>query len=250
MRPWLSVAGTRCTRCTPASCLKTANAPSPLTAMVASRSPPGIGLGGGHQLHLQAARLGVAGVDVQEVAGEQRRLLAAGRRADLDEGVAVVVGVGLDQGLADLRLELRDLALGLVEQRAHVLVVALGQHVARLGDAAVGVGPAVGEGEGIGQVRPPPVDVGVARAVGAEVRVGQGLRELGARAHDLVDQRSCARAHGVTARPGVGACRRCLLRSRCCAGPACAGSARPGRRCRSASACRCRTGGSCCTPRP
>ena len=40
MRPWLSVAGTRCTRCTPPSCLNTLNAPAPLTAKVASFRPP------------------------------------------------------------------------------------------------------------------------------------------------------------------------------------------------------------------
>ena len=40
MRPWLSVAGIRCTRCTPASCLKMAYAPRPFTPAIASRSPP------------------------------------------------------------------------------------------------------------------------------------------------------------------------------------------------------------------
>ena len=36
MRPWLSVSGTRCTRCVPPSYLKTEYAPSPLTAKVTS----------------------------------------------------------------------------------------------------------------------------------------------------------------------------------------------------------------------
>ena len=39
-RPWLSVWGTRCTRWTPASCLKTAYAPEPFTPMITSLSPP------------------------------------------------------------------------------------------------------------------------------------------------------------------------------------------------------------------
>ena len=40
MRPCDSVSGTRCTRCTPDSHLKTEYAPSPLTSNVASRKPP------------------------------------------------------------------------------------------------------------------------------------------------------------------------------------------------------------------
>ncbi len=45
MRPWLSVSGTRCTRCVPPSYLKIEYAPSPLIANVTSlKPPPSLGL--------------------------------------------------------------------------------------------------------------------------------------------------------------------------------------------------------------
>ena len=53
----------------------------------------------------EAALLGVAGEHVEEVAGEQRRLVAAGAGADLDDHVLVVVGVALDHRQAQLVLE-------------------------------------------------------------------------------------------------------------------------------------------------
>ncbi len=40
MRPWVSVAGTRCTRCTPDSHLKTEYAPSPAISKLTSLRPP------------------------------------------------------------------------------------------------------------------------------------------------------------------------------------------------------------------
>ena len=42
MRPWDSVIGTRCTRCVPASHLKTEYAPSPFTAKTHSFVPPAV----------------------------------------------------------------------------------------------------------------------------------------------------------------------------------------------------------------
>ncbi len=40
IRPWLSVAGTRCTRWGPASCLSRLHTPCPFTRKVASLKPP------------------------------------------------------------------------------------------------------------------------------------------------------------------------------------------------------------------
>ena len=40
IRPWVSVAGTRCTRCTPDSRRRRPKAPSPRTATIASLRPP------------------------------------------------------------------------------------------------------------------------------------------------------------------------------------------------------------------
>ena len=71
-------AGTRWTRCTPASYLNTLYAPSPLIANVTSLKPPAgeaLWLSG---LGLEAAPLRVPGQHPVEVAGEQRRLVAPG----------------------------------------------------------------------------------------------------------------------------------------------------------------------------
>ena len=75
-----------------------------------------VGLGRLDDLGLPAHPLGVAQVHPQQVAGEQRRLLAALPRLDLDDDVLVVVGVARQQQqaqpvleLAAPRLEHRDL---------------------------------------------------------------------------------------------------------------------------------------------
>ena len=61
---------------------------------IASLMPPPRALAAADEhLDLPAAPLGVAQVHAQELGGEQRRLVAAGARPDLDDDVAVVVGV-------------------------------------------------------------------------------------------------------------------------------------------------------------
>ena len=64
----------------------------------------------------EATLLGVAGEHLEEVAGEQRRLVAAGAGADLDQHVLVVVGVALDHRQADLLLQLREPAGRLLDE--------------------------------------------------------------------------------------------------------------------------------------
>ena len=59
MRPCDSVCGTRCTRCTPASYLKTLYAPSPLTAKVTSLKPAAGRVAVPERLGLEAAPLRV-----------------------------------------------------------------------------------------------------------------------------------------------------------------------------------------------
>ena len=66
-----------------------------------------LGLREREQLHLPAAPLGVARVHAEQLAREQRRLVAARAGADLEDHVLVVVGVARDQEQADLALELR-----------------------------------------------------------------------------------------------------------------------------------------------
>ena len=54
----------------------------------------------------EAALLGVAGQHLEQVAGEEGRLVAPGPRPDLDEHVLGVVGVALDHRQTDLVAEL------------------------------------------------------------------------------------------------------------------------------------------------
>ena len=69
------------------------------------------------RLGREAALLGVAGEHLVEVAGEQRRLVAPGPGADLDQDVLGVVGVALDHRQADLLLELLEPRRRLVDDR-------------------------------------------------------------------------------------------------------------------------------------
>ncbi len=85
-----------------------------------------------HDFHAPAVALGVAGVHAQQSAGEQRRFVAAGTGADLEEDVAFVVGVarqqrGLQVGFqpGDLRLAVGEFGFG---ELAHVGV---GEQAAR-----------------------------------------------------------------------------------------------------------------------
>ena len=94
MRPWLSVTGTRCTRCVPPSYLKRGQAPSPCTENVTSLTPPRSLPSSDSVSTFSPWRAGVGPVHVVEVAGEQVGLLAALGAADLDDHVAPGVRVG------------------------------------------------------------------------------------------------------------------------------------------------------------
>ena len=93
MRPCASVAGTRCTRCVPDSNLSCEYAP--LADDAADDFLVAAVLAGALAQHLDLPALGfgVAGVHAEQVAGEQRRFVAAGAGADFEEDVAVVVRI-------------------------------------------------------------------------------------------------------------------------------------------------------------
>ena len=125
MRPWVSVSGTRCTRCTPDSNFSLANAPRPLHFGDDFLEAPHGAFAGGNHLDLPALQGREALVHPEQVAGEQRGLVAAGAGADFQHHVAVVHGVLGQQRHADLLRQL-DAARG-----QHV---ALGlRHAAHLG---------------------------------------------------------------------------------------------------------------------
>ena len=66
-----------------------------------------------HDLDLPALALGIARVHAEQVAGEQRRFVAAGAGADFQEDVALVVGVLGQQQLLQIDFDLRQLRLAL-----------------------------------------------------------------------------------------------------------------------------------------
>ena len=97
IRPDDSVAGTRWTRWTPPSNLSRLYAPSPGISTIASLIPPIPVSLSDQDLGRELVRVGVAEVHPQELVGEQRGLLAAGAGPDLEDHVAVVVGVARQQ---------------------------------------------------------------------------------------------------------------------------------------------------------
>ncbi len=71
----------------------------------------------------EAALLGVAGQHLVEVAGEQRRLVAAGPGADLDQDVLGVVRVALDHRQPDLLFQLLQPPRRLLDHLAQLRIV-------------------------------------------------------------------------------------------------------------------------------
>ena len=93
IRPWDSVTGTRCTRWVPPSCFRRRQASAPFTMKVTSFRPSRSEGSDGEDLELPPVPLGVAPVHLEEVVGEEVRLLATFGAPDLDDDVASVVGV-------------------------------------------------------------------------------------------------------------------------------------------------------------
>ena len=86
-----------------------------------------------HDLDLPALALGVARVHAEQVAGEQRRFVAAGAGADFEEDVALVVGVFRQQQLLQVGFELRQsLPCAVLDFRlGEFLHLRVGQHFLR-----------------------------------------------------------------------------------------------------------------------
>src|SRR5688500_3863955 len=88
-----------------------------------------------HDLDLPPALLREARVHAKEIAGEDRGLVAAGARADLDDGGPVVERIGRHEHGLELALEVLELLLELLDLgarlRGHLRVVN-GNELARL----------------------------------------------------------------------------------------------------------------------
>ena len=122
MRPCASVAGTRCTRCTPLSYLQPpVRALRPRSARSTSLAPAERRLAVDSELDAPARARRVARVHAEQVGREQRRLVAAGAGADLEDHVAARVLVLDDEEVHEtlaggLALLLLRGHLGLVER--------------------------------------------------------------------------------------------------------------------------------------
>ena len=93
MRPWLSVSGTRCTRCVPPSHLKIAVGAVALHRERDLLVAAAVARARAELLDLEAAPLGVAREHPVDVARPERRLVAADALAHLEDDVLAVGGV-------------------------------------------------------------------------------------------------------------------------------------------------------------
>ncbi len=95
IRPWVSVDGTRWTRWPPLSNWRWRKAPSPVIPNEASLKPPSSVGTRSRTLEGPAVGFGVPAVHLEQVAGEERGLVAAGPGADLDDQARAVGAGGL-----------------------------------------------------------------------------------------------------------------------------------------------------------
>ena len=122
MRPLASVAGTRWTRCTPLSYFSRLYTPRPSIDSDHFLQAADAGVAARHHLEAPALALGEPAVHAEQIAGEQRRLVAASAGADFEHDVLLVVRIlrneqQLELGVAGvapraqaLQLFLRELA--------------------------------------------------------------------------------------------------------------------------------------------
>ena len=175
IRPLASVAGTRCTRCTPLSNFSAAKTPLPGHLRHQLAKAAELGRRGLDHLPAPAARLGEPLVHPRQVGGEERRLLAAGPGADLEDRRALVGVVPRQQ-----RQLHRPLRPG--QRRADARQLLLGEF-AHLGIAAqpLRLLLARAAARDSGGSRPPPASARRTRATGAQ------LGRRGALAHPRLE---------------------------------------------------------------
>ena len=133
MRPCASVSGTRCTRCTPELELQPGERPAAADLGDDFLEAALGAFGGGKNLGGPALPRGEALVHAEQVAGEQRGLVAAGAGADFDDDVALVHRV-LGQ---KRKPQLLDDPLALVGERAALVVGHLAHRGCRSAGSAI-----------------------------------------------------------------------------------------------------------------
>ena len=115
MRPCVSVAGTRCTRCAPDSnlSLRIRALPDDLgdDFLVAAELARALR----NHFDLPAVAFGEARIHAEQIAGKQRRFVAAGAGADFEKNVALVVRVFRQQLFLQLGFDLRQALAGVAD---------------------------------------------------------------------------------------------------------------------------------------
>lgn len=144
-----------------------------------------LGLGGVDDLGLPADALGVAQVHAQQVAGEQRRLVAARARLDLQDDVLVVTRVARHQQQAQFLGQLLALLLQLLDLGGEVGVV--GGQLARGFDVVAGLLPGAVRGDDRGQLGVALVQLARVRLIGVDRRVGELLLQIGVLGDEFLD---------------------------------------------------------------
>ena len=213
IRPCDSVTGTRCTRCTPASCFSRRERVAPPHLDRHLLEPAEVRRRGREDVGLPPMPLGEPPVHLVEVAGPQRRLLSPRAGADLDDHILAVVRVArrqqvLELGLQRVRPLLRAFGFG-EEERRHLgvgLVLREGARLLGLGDGgsvvAIRTDDVLELGEPLAE-RPHPFgiggDVGRGHLRGDLVVRDLDLREL--RLEPGLHGRDCLRAALRRSRP-------------------------------------------------
>ncbi len=105
MRPCASVSGTRCTRCVPDSYLSRENAPRAFDARDDFLVAAVLAGARRQEFDAPASPFGITQVHAQQVAREERGLVAAGARADLEEQIAFVARILWYQQAVEVLLE-------------------------------------------------------------------------------------------------------------------------------------------------
>ena len=132
MRPELSVTGTRCTRWVPPSNFRWLHAFVALDHEDDLVEAAEVGDVGRQDLHRPADAGGVGLVHLEQVPGEEVRLLAPLGASDLDDHVPAIIGIGGDQQDLQLLLQLGQLILGgmhLLPRQGPLVTAGLGQEL-------------------------------------------------------------------------------------------------------------------------
>jgi hypothetical protein len=146
-----------------------------------------------------ALALAVAQVHAGQVAGEERALVAAGAGADLEEGVAIVVGVLRQQRGLQLGFEALHLGAGgrdLIGGHGRHLGVVGGLHLARLGDVGLALAVALPALDDALHLALLAQQRAVALEIGRDLAVGQRGVELGQAQRQAVEAVAKGGVHG------------------------------------------------------